>query len=352
MSKKIKIGIIGGSGCTGIELIKILNRHRHSHVSFIASRSKYGKRLSEVFPSLKGEKCGALEFKKVPAESDYANIDIIFLCLPPGCSMEHVKKMGIRTGCKIIDIGSDFRLKDPGEYKKWYGKEHILPELLGKFTYAIPELHREEITGSSNVANPGCYPTSVMLGLAPLLKSKYQVESIVIDAKSGVSGAGKKLKEMYLFENLNNNFYAYNATGHRHIGEMEQAIVEIAGCRLKIDFTPHLLPVSRGIFSTIYCKIDGSSGIGEDKHISVMYSEFYDKSIFVKYLGEVIPKMKHTIGTNLCLIGTVYDNRTSTLKIFSTIDNLLKGAAGQAVQNMNLMMGLDESEGLGFNSIF
>jgi N-acetyl-gamma-glutamyl-phosphate reductase len=192
----------------------------------------------------------------------------------------------------------------------------------------------------------------VLLGLAPLLESKYEVESIIIDSKSGVSGAGKKLKEMYLFGSLDDNFYAYGPTGHRHIGEMEQEIKKLAGHSLNIDFTPHLLPVSRGIFSTIYCKINniGKDNFGEK--LNKIYEEYYSDSAFIRFLGNTVPSMKDTIGTNLCMIGTAYDIRTGTLKIFSTLDNLVKGAAGQAVQNMNLVSGFDEKEGLKLNGIF
>jgi len=265
--------------------------------------------------------------------------------------MEYIKNINSIADLRIIDIGSDFRLNDPEEYKAWYGTEHIFPELLGEFTYGLPEINREKIKSSRNIANPGCYPTSVLLGLAPLLKSKYKIRNINIDSKSGVSGAGKKLKEAYLFGNLDNNFYAYSASGHRHIGEMEQEIKKLCGYSQKIDFTPHLLPMSRGIFSSIYCKIDIVKNGAVEDDIMDIYNKFYKKSRFVKFMGKIIPHIKDTVGTNLCMIGTIYDARTSTLKIFSAIDNLLKGAAGQAVQNMNIMMGFDEDEGLDLNGI-
>jgi len=351
MDSKINIGIVGGSGYTGFELIKILSRHKHSNITFITSRTYKGKDLSEVFPSFQQEEDSSLIFTDMPSERDLSDTDLIFLCLPPHSSMEYIKNNSSLANLKIIDIGSDFRLNNPGEYKAWYGIEHIIPEILEDFTYGLPEINRKKIKSSKNIANPGCYPTSILLGLAPILKSKYRVSNINIDSKSGVSGAGKKLKEMYLFGNLDNNFYAYSASGHRHIGEMEQEIKKLCGYSQKIDFTPHLLPISRGIFSSIYCKIDTVDSGDIEYNIIDIYNKFYKENRFVKFLGGNIPHIKDTVGTNLCMMGIIYDKRTSTLKIFSAIDNLLKGAAGQAVQNMNIMMGFDEGEGLDLNGI-
>jgi N-acetyl-gamma-glutamyl-phosphate reductase len=352
MEKKINIGIIGGSGYTGLEMVKILSRHKYSNLKLITSRSNEGKAIGDIYPALKGSEYSNLLFTGSPSAEDYAGIDILFLCLPPHKSMEHVKKIGQLGDMKIIDIGSDFRIKDPDAYSQWYGTGHILPEMLKDFTYGLPEINSQEIKQSSHIANPGCYPTSVLLGLAPLLASKYEAESIIIDSKSGVSGAGKKLKEMYLFGSLDDNFYAYGPTGHRHIGEMEQEIKKLAGHTLNIDFTPHLLPVSRGIFSTIYCKTGNTGKDNIEDTLNSIYEEYYNGSVFIKFLGSKVPSMKDTIGTNLCMIGTAFDKRTGTLKIFSTLDNLIKGAAGQAVQNMNLVSGLDEKEGLELNGIF
>jgi N-acetyl-gamma-glutamyl-phosphate reductase len=350
MKNTVNIGIIGGSGYTGLELIKILGNHKHSNLKFITSRKLNGQELGSAFPSFLQSKYCNLLFKAAPDKADFNSIDILFLCLPPKSSMEFVKDYYGKGEFKIIDIGSDFRLKDVNDYKFWYGTEHVVPELLDEFTYGLPEINREEIKKSRNISNPGCYPTSVLLGLAPLLKSSYRIESINVDSKSGVTGAGRKLKEAYLYGNLNNNFYAYSASGHRHTGEMEQEIKKICGYELKVDFTPHLLPLNRGIFSSIYCKLKGAKDI-KDNIINI-YKRFYKDSKFVKFLGENIPEIKNTTGTNLCMIGIDYDVRTGTLKIFSSIDNLLKGAAGQAVQNMNIMMGFDEDEGLKSTCIY
>lgn len=352
MKEKINIGIIGGSGYTGLELVKILKKHKYSNISFLTSRTYKNKSIAEVFPSILDDGKNSLVFKGEASKSDYENIDLLFLCLPPHSSMEHIKNNIHNKNLKIIDIGSDFRINDPASYKLWYGTDHTIPELLKDFVYGLPEINRELIKKSTYVANPGCYPTSILLGLAPLLESGQKPDNISIDSKSGVSGAGRKLKEPYLFGSMDNNFYAYSPEGHRHIGEMEQEIKKISGLDYKIDFTPHLLPVSRGIFSSIYCKV--AEGQPEDFKEKIVrdYGDFYKNSIFVKIFTDGIPQIKDVVGTNRCLIGINYDKRTSTLKIFSVIDNLLKGAAGQAVQNMNLMFDLEESEGLESNGLY
>lgn len=346
MKEKINIGIIGGSGYTGLELVKILKNHKYANIDFLTSRTYKNKSVGEVFPSMLDDGENSLVFKETALKKDYENIDILFLCLPPHSSMEHVKDNIDNKKLKIIDIGSDFRINDPDSYKIWYGKDHIIPELLKDFVYGLPEINRDLIKESSCIANPGCYPTSVLLGLIPLLKAGHKLRSISIDSKSGISGAGRKLAEPYLFGSLNNNFYSYSPEGHRHVGEMEQEIRKISGQDYKIDFTPHLLPVTRGIFSSIYCRVTENQPEDFKESITKDYSEFYKNSIFVKILTDGVPQLKDVVGTNRCLIGISYDDRTSTLKIFSAIDNLLKGAAGQAVQNMNLMFGLEESEGL------
>jgi N-acetyl-gamma-glutamyl-phosphate reductase len=224
-----------------------------------------------------------------------------------------------------------------------------MKEKLSDFVYGIPEINKEKIKKAKYIANPGCYPTSILLGLAPVLKSKLKIMYINIDSKSGVSGAGRKLKDEYLFTSLDNNFYAYSATGHRHTGEIEQEIENIGGKKIKVSFTPHLMAVNRGIFTSIYCGL--KEEIKEDK-IFGLFENFYKNSPFVMFKGTNIPQLKDVVGTNMCLLGFGLDKRTCTLKIFSVIDNLLKGAAGQAVQNMNIMMDFDEKEGLEFNGIF
>ena len=354
MGTKIKTAIIGASGYTGIELIKILDNHEKADVRYITSRTYSGKKVKEVLPmtlSLKNnsEKSFIDEIK----EEDINNVDVIFLCLPPGKSMQYVLKIKDIFKGKIIDLGADFRIKNEKEYEKWYGNTHILKEMLADFTYGLCEIKRDEIKKAKYIANPGCYPTSVLLALAPVLKNgNFKIDSINIDSKSGVSGAGKKLSEDYLFLNIFDNFYAYSGTSHRHIPEMEQEISAMSGIKMNICFTPHLLPINRGIFSTIYLNLKKEKHLEDlENNLFEYYSDLYKAEIFVHFLGEKIPKLKDVVGTNNIQIGFLFDKRTSTLKIFSALDNILKGASGQAVQNMNIMFGFREDEGLRLNSI-
>jgi len=355
MSDKIKTAVVGASGYTGIELIKILDNHEKAEIKYITSRTYAGKKVKEIYPmtlSLKNN--SEITFIDEIKKKDLGSIDIIFLCLPPGKSMQYVSEIIENFKGRIIDLGADFRIKNEKEYEKWYGSMHILKELLPLFTYGLSEIKRDEIKKANYIANPGCYPTSVLLALAPVLKSRnINIESVNIDSKSGISGAGKKLIEDYLFLNMSDNFYAYSAAKHRHIPEMEQEICDMSGRQINICFTPHLLPVNRGIFSTIYLNLKKDSDlVNFENNLHDYYKNFYDGEIFVKFLGEKIPKLKDVVGTNTIQIGFLYDKRTCTLKIFSALDNILKGASGQAVQNMNIMFGFKEDEGLNLNSIY
>jgi len=353
MEKIIKAGIIGGSGFTGLELIKILSMHKYVKFNFVTSRTYKNQAVSEVFPSYQDRNNEKLIFVEKPDESNLNEVDIIFLCLPPHKSMEYLMDIYNFINFKIIDVGSDFRLKDPEDYRYWYGTDHVMKDRLSEFVYGLPEINKEEIKKSNYIANPGCYPTSVLLSLAPVLKGGVDIESIYIDSKSGITGAGRKYAEKYLFTNTENNFYAYSTSGHRHTGEIEQEIKNMSGKELKIVFTPHLLPLSRGIFTSIYCKVKKSkkNSCAKEK-IYILFKEFCEGLPFVKFTGNEIPQLKDVIGTNMCMVGFNFDERTETLKIFSAIDNLVKGAAGQAVQNMNLMMGFNEEEGLNLNGLF
>ncbi|MCL4385658.1 MAG: N-acetyl-gamma-glutamyl-phosphate reductase [Actinobacteria bacterium] len=355
MNDKIKVAIVGGSGYTGIELIKILDNHKNAEIKYITSRTYAEKKIAEVFPltlSLKNN--SELTFIDEIKKGDLNSVDAIFLCLPPGKSMQYVSEIVEIFKGKIIDLGADFRIKDENEYEKWYENEHILKEYIPEFVYGLSEINREIIKKAKYIANPGCYPTAALLALAPILKIKeLKIESINIDSKSGVSGAGKKLKDEYLFLNIFDNFYAYSAINHRHIPEMEQEINKISSKKIKICFTPHILPLDRGIFSTIYVNLKKDLNITdlEDKIYQYFYND-YKSEIFVKFLGENIPSLKNVVGTNTAHIGFIFDKRTNVIKIFSAIDNILKGASGQAVQNMNIMFGFNEDEGLRLNSIY
>ncbi|MBN1299129.1 MAG: N-acetyl-gamma-glutamyl-phosphate reductase [Actinobacteria bacterium] len=375
MDSKIKTAVIGASGYTGLELIKIICRHKYAAVSLITSNTYRQTPLSDLQP---GTGCHDLIFKATDeiASEDFKKIDVAFLCLPPHMSMQFAKKYLTDFKGTIIDIGSDFRLHDPLDYMKWYGIEHAAKELLEGFVYGLPEINHEKIKNAKNIANPGCYPTSVLLCLAPIMmacsaydadkKTKppypdcgfFSIKDINIDAKSGVSGAGRKLKDDYLFCSVNENFYAYSPLEHRHIGEIEQELEKISGCRMAVSFTPHLLPVTRGIFTSVYCKLDMDAGACLEKSgrfhvagsinglIESIFEWYYKGSRFISFTGKKIPQLKDVVNTNYCHIGYCFDERTDTLKLFSAIDNLVKGAAGQAVQNMNIKFGFDEEEGL------
>ena len=381
-AKKTRVAIAGSSGYTGLELLKILLRHTGAEVTIAISGTYGGTALNDAFPSFNAKhhalnsKSGHIKFKSYDeiGPDSFSGIDVVFLCLPAARSMEFVKKYLAGFAGAIIDIGSDFRLNDPDSYVLWYGQEHVLPELLDSFIYGLPELNGDKIKSSRYIANPGCYPTSVLLALAPVFAAGcFEISAINIDSKSGVSGAGRKLKDQYLFYSLNDNFYAYSTLMHRHIGEIEQELSKMAGSPVKVCFTPHLLPVDRGIFSTIYCSIGmknqspadlqksvlrpddaaGNTGPGGkdyfkdlEEKLESSFSSFYECSTFVKFTGKNVPQLKDVAGTNMCMIGYALDIRTGLLKIFSTIDNLLKGAAGQAVQNMNIMFGYNQEEGL------
>ncbi len=348
--KEIKISIAGASGITGVELLKIIDKHKYSRVIAALSRTFDGKKISSVFKNtLNPKNNNNIFFKDFFSSSDIKESDLVFLCLPPGKSMEYVKYL-IENDYKgkIIDLGSDFRLNNPEDYEEWYGNKHILKEMLPRFVYGLPELNKEAIKNADYVANPGCYPTSAILALAPVMALKdLKFGSVIIDSKSGVSGAGRKLKEEYLFLNISENFFAYSPLKHRHIPEMEQELRKISGSVDKISFIPHLLPVNRGIFTTIYIggtNITEITGITD--RIKTSYNNLYKNEVFIKFIEGDIPRISDVSGTNSAHIGFMADYRTSTIKIFSVIDNILKGASGQAVQNMNLMFNLSEEEGL------
>ncbi len=353
MKNIIKAGIVGGSGFTGLELVKVLSRHKYVKLIFVTSRTYKNLSVSEVFPSYQDNEDDKLTFIEQSEIKNFEDTDIIFLCLPPHKSMEYLKGITGEYHFKVIDVGSDFRLKNPDDYKYWYGTEHIMKNELSEFVYGLPEINRDMIKKAKYIANPGCYPTSVLLGLAPVVKSDIDILDIYIDSKSGISGAGRKLVDKYLFTSIENNFYAYSVTGHRHTGEIEQEIENISGKKFKISFTPHLVPLTRGIFTSIYCKVKPvAEESNTEEKIYGLLEEFCKNLPFVRFIGTEIPQLKDVVGTNLCIIGYNFDERANTLKIFTVIDNLLKGAAGQAVQNMNIMMGFNEKEGLNFNGLF
>jgi N-acetyl-gamma-glutamyl-phosphate reductase len=344
----LKVAIVGASGYTGVELLRILHAHPEVAVTCVTSEQNAGRPVSEVFPSLRGRMDLVLE--NVEPVGIAEKVDIVFTALPHKAAMEVVPTF-LKMGRDVIDLSADYRLRDAATYGKWYEK-HLNPELLSKAVYGIPELRRAEIGKASLVANPGCYPTSVILGLAPLLKNKViDPKTVIVDSASGVTGAGRGAKVDNLYCEVNEGFKAYGVGGvHRHIPEIEQELSLLAGTQMAITFTPHLVPMDRGILSTIYASPLGKVTAAD---LVTLYQAFYEGEPFVRVLPEGrFPSTAHVRGSNFCDIGIAVDERTGRVIVVSAIDNLVKGASGQAVQNMNLMCGLPETLGLDILPIF
>ncbi len=337
----IKIGILGGSGYTGIELLRILLNHANAEVTVITSRKYAGKRVSEVFPSLSG--VTGLAFTEPDVKQLVEASEIVFTCVPHQTAMNIVPSL-LENGLKVIDLSADFRIRDKTVYEKWY-QEHSAPQYLEESVYGLPELYGSEIARARLIANPGCYPTSCILPMAPLLRAGLvQPEGIIIDSKSGTSGAGRSASTATLFCEVNEGFKAYKIGQHRHTPEIEQEFSAAAGRPVLLNFTPHLVPMSRGILSTIYCT--PASGVTENE-LRCHLEDFYKTAPFVQVLPSgSFPNVLNVRGTNFCHIGLKLDHRTGRLIMVSAIDNLCRGASGQAVQNMNLMEKLDEGTGL------
>ena len=338
----IRAGIIGATGYTGAELVRILYRHPRVEISFLSSRSFAGEDISNVYPNLKC--CVEKSCEEQNIDRAVEKCDVIFVALPHGHSVPIVKR-ALEAGVKVIDLGADFRLKNPEEYERWYGLKHGAPELLDQAVYGLPEIYRQDIAEALVVANPGCYPTSIILGLAPLLKNGViKTEGIVADSKSGVSGAGRTPSEKTHFVECSESVSAYGVSGHRHRPEIEQELGKLGGTLMRVTFTPHLVPITRGILSTIYA--EPAFDAAEDE-IRELYESFYHRKPFVRILPEgVFPRTRWVYGSNFCDINFYADREAKRITIISAIDNLVKGASGQAVQNMNLMFGLSEEEGL------
>ncbi|MFH1283079.1 MAG: N-acetyl-gamma-glutamyl-phosphate reductase [bacterium] len=338
----IRVSIIGATGYTGGELIKLLLRHPRVHISMLTSQSNAGKKISDIHVFLKG-KCDIV-CRKFQLDKLIHNSDVIFSCLPHGAVVEHAKHM-LKGNKILIDLSADFRLKDAAEYKKWYMFTHKAQDLLSEAVYGLSELNRKNLKKAQLIANPGCYATACLLSLAPIIKSKSVVlDSIIIDAKSGVSGAGRKLNLLYHFAEANENVLAYKVAEHRHIPEIEQELSLLANHEVKITFVPHLIPLDRGIMVTCYTRL--SKKMKADS-IYKMYKDFYSGEPFIQVLplGE-FPTVKAVLNTNNCWIGLKLVEKTRELIIIGVLDNLLKGASGQAVQNMNIACGFQETVAL------
>ncbi len=337
----LKVAIVGASGYTGIELLRILYGHPEVAVTCVTSERSAGKPIAAIFPAVRGRCNYILENLEPTRVADKA--DFIFTALPHKAAMEVVPTF-LALGKRIIDLSADYRLKNPSEYTAWY-EPHMNPGLLQKAVYGLPEIRRSKIRKSDLTANPGCYPTSIILGLAPLLqKGMVELTSIVADSKSGVSGAGRNAKVDTLFCEVNNGFKAYGVATHRHTPEIEQELSLLAGEKFNVTFTPHLVPMNRGILSTIYGKLKEDFTTAQ---LIEICEEFYRGEAFVRILPEgEFPSTLHVQGSNFCDIGLTVDKRTGRVIVVSAIDNLIKGASGQAIQNMNIMHGFPENMGL------
>ena len=334
----MKVGILGATGYTGQELLRILNNHPEVEVAYIGSSTSAGKKIAEIYPHLSDSSMLTLATEEVP------DVDILFIALPHGIAAAKAEKL-LARGIKIIDLGADFRLQSPEIYEEWYKLKHPNPQILNEAVYGLPELYRHEIMGKNLIANPGCYPTASLLSLAPLLQAGLVAkEGIVIDAKSGVSGAGRGMNQAVHFTEVNENFKAYGVGEHRHTPEIEQQLGLAAGSSVIINFTPHLLPMTRGILVTIYVDVKGEVS---ERELRGCWEDSYAGEPFVHLLPEgVWPQTKYSYGSNHAFLQLKYDPRTGKAVLVGVIDNLVKGASGQAIQNMNLMFGLPETTGL------
>ncbi len=342
-----RVGIIGATGYTGVELIRLLSRHPQVQLTALTAERNVGQAIGKLFPSVLKEidlVCRPLEVESLSQACDF-----VFLALPHKAAME-VAPGFLKKGLKIVDLSADFRITDARVYEKWY-EPHLAPDLLKEAIYGIPELHREEIKKARLVANPGCYPTSVILALAPALKHRLiDLRTIIADSKSGVSGAGRSAVQSSLFGEVSENFKAYKVTEHRHMPEIEQELSRLAGEKINLTFTPHLVPMKRGILSTTYATLTKPLS---EKDVFEIYSEFYRREKFIRLrTPDLLPGTADVFGSNYCDIGLKIDQRFNRLILLSAIDNLVKGASGQAVQNMNLMLGFEEAAGLDLVPVF
>lgn len=334
-----RVSIVGVTGYTGIELLRLLSNHRSVKVSGLISKSSSGKKLADIYPQYKGKELGMLNEYNLDWIKE--NSDLVFTALPHGISQKIVVEL-LEAGLRVIDLSGDFRYRDSSIYEEWYGIEHVYPGYLKKAVYGLVEINREKIKGAELVSNPGCYPTASLLGLWPLVKEGLiSTTSIIIDAKSGVSGAGRKVQEATQFIEVDENIKAYKIARHRHTSEIEEVLKIISPGNVGIVFTPHLIPIKRGILATIYA--DLLDDISQSK-LEGIYKKYYPEDGFVQLVPQ--PETKYLVGSNYCHLGLNVDSRTGRVIIVSAIDNLVKGAAGQAIQNMNLLLGIPEKTGL------
>jgi len=336
----LKVAVVGATGYAGCELIKILLKHPEVTITSVSGKVEKAEKISDIFPIFKNQLdlvCDNVDIKAISKAAD-----LIFLALPHKVSMLFVPDL-LKAGKKVIDLSADYRLKETEVYEKWYGTKHTSPELLKEAVYGLPEIYKKEITKAKFIANPGCYPTGSILGCAPLVsKGLVDTSQIIIDAKSGVTGAGRAASLALNFAELNENFKAYKVNQHQHMPEIDQELSKAAGSKIEVTLTPHLVPMNKGLLSTIYFtlrKEESAAGL------LALYKDFYKGAPFVRVLGEgVFPETKNVYSTNYCDIGIKVKGKRAI--VITAIDNLWKGAASQAVQNMNLLMGYGETAGL------
>ena len=349
----VKIGIVGASGYSGEELVRLLLRHPGAELAAVTSRQYAGQTVAQVFPKFANQpRAKELRFSEPKAELLAKAAQLVFLALPHGVAAEFAAPL-LELGCQVIDLSADFRLKDAATYKKYYGHDHPAPDLLKKAVYGLPELRRAEIKNAALIASPGCYPTSILLPLIPLLGAKLVKHSAIIaDSLSGVSGAGRKLETDYLFAECNESVRPYALLNHRPLSEIEEQLAAVAGSEVVIQFTPHLMPVNRGILTTLYLT-PGKHFANESEmealrsEIAHAYQSSYGQEPFVRLLeGKSLPDTKNVVGTNSIEIAWRLDPRTGRLIVMSALDNITKGASGQAVQSMNILCGFPETDGL------
>lgn len=342
-----KIAVVGASGYTGIELLRLLSQHPNTELVAVTSRQYAGQAVSEIFPSLQGSL--DLVFEDVDPAGLASRADLVFTAVPHQTAMGIIPGL-LEAGCRVVDLSADFRISDVSIYEAWY-QQHTAKRLLSEAVYGLPELFRSQIPAARLIANPGCYPTSVALALTPLLENGLiDPATIIIDSKSGTSGAGRAAKVGTLYCEVNEGFKAYSLPRHRHTPEIEQTLSLMAGREVTVSFTPHLLPVNRGILSTCYASLTAQSALDE---IHAVYLERYASEAFVRVLPKgQLPNISQVCGSNYCDVGLAVDERTNRVIALGAIDNLVKGAAGQAVQNMNLMLSLPEQTGLLISPVF
>jgi len=333
-----KIGIVGATGYTGVELLRLLSVHPQVEINYVTSRSNVGSRVDAMFPNLRN--FVDLEFSD-PSSEALTECDLVFFATPNGVAMKHTESL-LKAGVKVIDLAADFRIKNIDVWSHWYGMTHACPELVSEAVYGLPEINRDKIKDASLIANPGCYPTSVILGLLPLLESKLiDLNNIIADTKSGVSGAGRQASVGSLFSEMGESFKAYGVSGHRHKPEIAQIFSLLADKSVDLTFVPHLLPIIRGIHATIYANSN------DDTDLQSLYEKRYKNEPFVDVLpAGSHPETRSVKASNMCQIAIHKKENESRVIVLSVIDNLVKGAAGQAVQNMNIMLGLDETTAL------